>query len=277
MDALIGRARETIADYERFGGSIANATFYEVGAGRDLTFAIALRLLGVGRVVTVDLNRIASLPLIERSWAHVAERLGRKTTPPDSWEQLEAAGITYLAPFDSRMPMLDPHTIDCFCSNETLEHIPAADLLAILKATLPLMRPGALASHRIDYSDHFARDDAHISRFNFLKYSDAQWRWINPPLLYVNRLRHSDYLRIIDQAGWQLLQEERNSQPPVPEVWDKLAHQFKAYAPSDLFVQGSRLILKPKRDALVPRRSAGSIRFTPRRLAARSRQEQPKH
>src|SRR5690606_18151885 len=107
----------------------------------------------------------------------------------DSWKQLEAFGVRYMAPHDiAEQPDIGP--FDAFLSNEVLEHIPADALRRIFAATRIFLKPGGLSIHSIDYSDHFARDTG-VSRYNFLIYDDKDWKPYNSRFQYVNRLRHS--------------------------------------------------------------------------------------
>jgi hypothetical protein len=60
--------------------------------------------------------------------------------------------------------------------------------------------------HRIDYSDHFSHSDASISPINFLQYSDAEWaRYAGNRYMYMNRLRHDDFLALFESAGHRIL------------------------------------------------------------------------
>ena len=64
-------------------------------------------------------------------------------------------------------------TIDCAISVETLEHIPPADISAILKEIHRILRPDGVALMQIDYWRIISRASTRtISSFNFLTYSD---------------------------------------------------------------------------------------------------------
>ena len=54
--------------------------------------------------------------------------------------------------------------------------------------------------HVIDNSDHWPQRNTHISKVNFLKY---------PALNYQNGLRHSEYLDMLNEAGFDTVREER--------------------------------------------------------------------
>ena len=51
-------------------------------------------------------------------------------------------------------------------------------------------------SHFIDMSDHFAHFDKSITIYNFLRFSERQWKWIDNIIQPQNRLRIFDYKRI---------------------------------------------------------------------------------
>ena len=155
----------------------------------------------------------------------------------ESWDHLERFGISYHAPHD----ITDAdQKVDCSCSNEVLEHIPPDQLVRLL-AGLRAVTTG-ITTHSIDYSDHYARSDGNLSRFNFLKYDDAQWRPFNSSWQYVNRLRHSDYVRLFREAGFAILEESSVPGEPSAEIVDNVAPRFRQYEPADLFALRGRIV-----------------------------------
>lgn len=143
------------------------------------------------------------------------------------------------------MQYLAPHYIsseddpvDCSCSNEVLEHIPADQLVMLLRALRAVTK--GITTHSIDYSDHYARSDKSVSRLNFLRYSDKEWRPFNSGKQYVNRLRHSDYIRLFREAGFEILEESSVIGEPPPDL--EIADQFRWYEPSDLFAIKGRIV-----------------------------------
>jgi hypothetical protein len=158
-------------------------------------------------------------------------------TELESWDDLERFGIFSRAP-DRIVP--GGAKVDCSCSNEVLEHVPPEQLVALL-AGLRATTTG-LTVHSIDYSDHYARSDQDVSRFNFLKYDERQWRPFNNGMQYVNRLRHSDYLRLFRQAGFTIVEEASVVGEPPAEVAENIAGQFRHYDSSDLFALSGRIV-----------------------------------
>ncbi|RXH19837.1 hypothetical protein [Bradyrhizobium guangzhouense] len=229
LDSLADRARGVLEDYARHVGGTPE-DMIEIGAGRDLAVPLALRRLGVKRVMTIDIEKLARLDLVQ----HAADRLFAGQVRFGSWDELQRFGVRYLAPH--RLTTADGMT-DCSCSNEVLEHVPVDQLPDLLKALRATTR--CLTVHSIDYSDHYARQDRGISRLNFLRFSDEEWRPFNSGKQYVNRLRHSDYLRLFREAGFAILEESSTAGIPLD---GPIAKQFQKYELSDLFSIKGRII-----------------------------------
>ncbi|MEM5786679.1 MAG: class I SAM-dependent methyltransferase, partial [Syntrophobacteraceae bacterium] len=114
---------------------------------------------------------------------------------------LDFCCITYLAPSDAKTTTLISNSIDLVTSFTVLEHIPPSELkLIIAEMDRILKRTSGLHVHRIDYTDHFAHSDKSISPINFLRYSADEWNKIaGNQFMYMNRLRHHDYLSIFNE------------------------------------------------------------------------------
>lgn len=230
LDGLAGIARRIVEDYARHVGGTPE-TVLEVGAGRDLAVPLALRRLGVHEVVACDVERLAKLDLIQ----HAADRILAKQVEFRTWGDLEQFGVHYRAP---HYVAASDRKVACSCSNEVLEHVPPDQLAVLLKALRSVTT--GITTHSIDYSDHYARSDTSLSRLNFLRYSDGEWQWFNSGKQYVNRLRHSDYVRMFKEAGFAILEESSVAGEPPPDL--KIAEQFKRYDPPDLFAVKGRIV-----------------------------------
>jgi SAM-dependent methyltransferase len=215
------RARQHLKAYEEHGRGTppAEAVFYEFGAGWDLAIPLSYACLGVGRQVLVDIRPSArvelvneSLGVFEQLWEELEGEAGRELRtlggPVESLAELEERlGIAYLAPRDARATALPAESIDFVSSTDTCEHIPEDDLAQIFAECRRLLRPGGAFGCRIDLQDHFAYFDRSLSRYNFLRFSDRAWKFVNSPLHFQNRLRAVDYLRLLHDAGLELVSE----------------------------------------------------------------------
>ena len=230
LDALAQIAKRVTEDYQRHAGGHPQAVL-EIGAGRDLAVPLALRCLGVERVVASDVHRLAKLDLVSHAARHL---LGKDFR---SWSDLARFGIDYRAPH--RVTGND-RPVDCSCSNEVLEHVPPDQLKDMLRGLRAITK--GITVHSIDYSDHYARSDKNVSRLNFLRYSDAEWRPFSSGKQYVNRLRHSDYLRLFEDAGFRILEESSVTGKSPDDL--VIADRFKSYQPGDLFAVKGRIIAR---------------------------------
>jgi hypothetical protein len=98
---------------------------------------------------------------------------------------------------------------------------------------------------QIDYGDHFKGFDPAISSFNFLTYSDEEWRPFQSRFQYVNRLRHSEYLQLFKEAGFQIVSDQPDRRSPEPAIMERLAPQFRKFSERDLFTLGSLIVARP--------------------------------
>src|SRR5205085_3460187 len=104
---------------------------------------------------------------------------------------------------DAQETGLPNGTIDLFYSTGVLEYIPPPVLKGILKEFLRLGRKGAVMSHWIGLLDQFSFFDRSITPYNYLKYTDKQWKYLSSPLIRQNRLMIADYRQIFSEAGYE--------------------------------------------------------------------------
>jgi hypothetical protein len=210
------------------------STYLEVGTGHVPVLPIALWLMGADRTITLDLNRHLQPDLCLKTIGHIADqretisqtlahrvdlkRLEMATVFSRSirkgamtaTELLERCGITYLAPADAASTNLPSGSVQYHVSYTVMEHVDAKVVLPILAEGRRLLcTQHGLAVHRIDYSDHFNHDDRSISPINFLKFDSRSWsRICASPFMYMNRLRHDDFLAAFKLAGYEIVMEQ---------------------------------------------------------------------
>jgi hypothetical protein len=227
---------------------------FEFGAGWDLCGNIALWCLGIERQLVVDLTPHARIGLVNHVIRHYREHgIDGGVRRPDEVRSLSALlpryGVEYRAPCDARAMDLADCSIDMVVSTHTLEHIPPEDIAAIMRECRRLCSSRAVLSMRIDYSDHWSHSDRSISHWHFLRFEDDEWcRW-NPPMHYQNRLRHSDYRRLFESAGFTVL-EEMVVLPDGAEAAVRgipLASRFEGYGAADLATTAGHFVLRTSR------------------------------
>ena len=197
-------------------------------------------MLGVRQVLTSDIERLAKLAMVNHAAKCLCADFGRSTMSFSSWQDVQDFGVEYIAPYRT---LGKPCSGDAWISNEVLEHVPAESLPALLADGFQILKPGGLAIHAIDYSDHFARG-TDVSRYNFLQYSSARWRTFNSRIQFVNRLRHSEYLNLFRAAGFELVEVNEHSGEIPKEIMANLAPEFRRFMLSDLGVLRSRIVAR---------------------------------
>jgi hypothetical protein len=256
-------AAEHLAALRKHGAHrIEKSLFYEFGVGWDLTIPLTLYSLGVNRQLVIDLRRLIKLPLVQRSVARLAasraqfgfvrtpDSLARETTCSHLIGTLRASyGIDYRAPFDARYTGLKSESVDYITATKVLAQIPVKDLRDILWECQRILRPGGLIRVLNDYRDTYSYADPTISLYNFLQFSNAEWRRYNPALNYQNRLRHVDHIRLFREAAFEIVEsvpgyDHNTSHEILKKI--PLAPQFRHYSLDDLApVRGVILARKP--------------------------------
>ena len=226
---------------------LGRAQFYEFGAGWNLAGPLALYCLGVNRQITIDVARCAKLELVNRVIANLDRYAGkvprRPRTPLRSLRELETKlGIAYRAPVEAYDTGIPSGSVDCITNTFTLEHIPPADVRALLRECGRILKPGGLLLSMIDYQDHYSYCDTQMSVYNFLQYSEREWKWFNSALHYQNRLRHCQYRQMFADAGFETVAEELQG----PSAGDlerlksvRLSPEFRRFSVDDLAVRAS--------------------------------------
>ena len=186
----------------------ANGVLFEFGAGKSLLQNLFLSQHVLKQIV-VDLNPMLDLTLVEEARSLLANAIKLPSNKLiSSRGDLIDYGIEYKAPFDACETGFPENSIDVCVSTNTLEHIPQEKLFEIfLELNRTLKEPG-IVSLIIDYSDHYSHTDSSIGPLNYLNYTESEWDKFNHQCHFQNRLRHFDYLEILQRSGFRILEED---------------------------------------------------------------------
>jgi SAM-dependent methyltransferase len=258
--AKVSYAKKHIDAINRhYDRSPREATFYEFGAGWDMIIPLAFYGFGVGHQILIDVRNLLRPTLLNdtiEKYLRMAEyreflRKPNRYLPPghDASPVLlkNYYGIDYRAPCDPRHTGLESDSIDCITSTSTLEHVPLKNLKSILLECYRLLRSDGVMSFVIDYLDHYSYFDRDISGYNYLQYSDRMWALFNPALHYQNRLRHPDYLELLHEAGFEIVEQQRWEATAADLKMIEglsLEKRFSAYCLKDLAVRSALLVAR---------------------------------
>jgi SAM-dependent methyltransferase len=266
FERKFSRAVRHLAALEKYGPGTGarNAVFYEFGAGWDLAVQLSYWCLGVDRQLLVDIRPNLRFELVDvtverlhRLRPALEKKAGKALRDPSTGairsarDLEEHFGIAYLAPRDARRTGLGDSSVDFVSNTATLEHIPADDLVSILRECRRLLRPAGVMSSRIDLHDHYVRADPGLTPYNFLRYSERSWRFVNSRIHYQSRLRRPDYLGAFADAGFEILEER--SVGPTPDDLEVLRavgihREFRdRYSLEDLGVRAMNVVARPSR------------------------------
>ena len=232
--------------------------YYEFGAGWDLIIPISMSLLGL-KVTCIDVRKLIFKKLIKDTIYNFYRYKGKLPftynidltglrNPKDIEKTLCVNfKIEYIAPFDASNTKFPDNSIDFISSTSTFEHIPREDIIPILRESYRILKCGGVFSIIIDYKDHWSYFDKNISIYNFLQYTEREWRKYNPSLNYQNRMRHKDYIELINNSDFKIVEEtiikpddkEKNALHKM-----NISSDFQQYNFDELQIKGSKIVLR---------------------------------
>jgi SAM-dependent methyltransferase len=224
-DEGVRRSLEVLDLLARAGGTFRDATALEIGTGWRPFLPLTLFLAGTKRIITLDVNPWLTLTYAMETYRAIEPQL------PTIIEQLQeekgrvreryhslapggkslssflaAAGIDYCYPGDARSTGLPEASIDFVCSSNVMEHVPPDVIRKMHSESFRILRPGGFVIHRFNPGDHFASVDRSITKANFLRFSEKEWRWYGGSgLSYHNRLRCVQHRDLLYAAGFEIV------------------------------------------------------------------------
>lgn len=240
----------------RLDGGLAGRHVLDLGTGWFPVVPLGLRLVGAGRVGTIDVVDHLDGPCLRLTVQRLVELAdaGRiEVVDTDQLERMRAV-LRRDGPLDPTRTLADlgisAHNGDArrlegmpgavgaamLVSNNTLEHIEPTVIGAILAEFHRVGAADAVMHHHIDLADHYAQHDPRINDYHFLRYSDRRWRVANNALLYQNRLRASEYERLLTEAGWAVVARREHRRDPAELRAVTVHPRFAGYDEQDLLV-----------------------------------------
>lgn len=261
------RADYWITLYARFVHELRDLTGFdpqgrwilEIGTGSGFGPLILFNLAGARRACTVDFQGLVKpyaapyRELLARvlltdgllatspypSPAEIVNRFERLVSFDGETVRFDHRRLSALHGSVASLPFASEQ-FDLVYSNAVLEHV--VDVKAAIVEMKRVLRPGGIAAHRIDLSDHAVPDEPH----QFLRYSDQLWHWLNRHHVYTeNRLRRSDFLQLFEDAGFAVVQESAARTSPVTgRVLAGMHPRFQRYDRTDLAVVSAMMVLR---------------------------------
>jgi hypothetical protein len=242
-------------------------TVLEVGTGWYPTLPIAFYLCGAAEVHTFDIighlkrDRLARLlgyfcaaaenGILQRRLPGIRpDRLERlralRSAPQDESPQETLKRIQIQVRVqDACDTGLPAGSVDFVFSCAVLEYVPRPVLPKLLGEFRRVASVRSAAVHWMNLEDQFRCFDPSIGPFNFLQYSEAQWRWRESPMIANNRHRIADYRELFARAGFVIMAEENRSGAIADLKRIRLAPEFQRYSTEDLLVVDTLITAVP--------------------------------
>jgi hypothetical protein len=239
-------------------GTLPEASF-ELGTGWYPIVPLYLFLCGVRHPTTIDISRHCKHAFVGLAIQRLLEAvqddpdviqankeklqalLLQAGTFTDAASMLESIGIRYLVG-DARNTRLAAESFGLVHSNNTFEHIYPEILRDILIEARRIGEKGAVHSHFIDMSDHFAHMDTSINIYHFLQYSPEQWKRIDNTIQPQNRWRLSDYLQLFKSTGY-LVKTTENRPGDIAALGTIPLHKnYMRYTKEDLAISHAHVV-----------------------------------
>jgi len=220
---------------------VAGTRMMEMGSGWYPTLPFCSYLGGIGEIHTFDLNRHMRVELAIKLAEVIGDHLdmiaeygdssrdevGRRhghllRTLRSSGDVTEATEgcVHYHAPADARKTSLPDNSIDWGFSNSVLEHVPAEDIVACMRESMRVIKPGKFMFHSVNCGDHYAYNDRSINQLNYLRFSETQWRLWQNDFLWQNRIRAKEFIQMARDVGFEIIIDTTN---PTEKKLDQLA------------------------------------------------------
>ena len=258
LDIDIGTLNQGLQQVQmlkRSGFDPSNRDCLELGTGWLPVIPIIFYLSGCKSLTLVDTQRLMDehnfqktckqlIPLseeisikLELEISDVKNKLTELASIPMKLA-LPKMNCNYLAPYNLLDNNILAHSVDIITSRAVLAHIPPTILNNLFKKFYTLLRKDGAMCHVIDNSDHWEHYDKTISKLNFLKYSQKFFDFISSTnsLNYLNRLRHSEYIKMIKTAGFKIIMDESSPDKKALKDLDLLIIHpyFTSFSKNDL-------------------------------------------
>jgi len=216
----------------------------EIGPGDSVASAILAQGAGASETILVDAGPFATREMsFYRGVATAALEHGYATPATLNFDSLESllnsCHARYLASGLDAFQDVKSDSVDFIWSHAVLEHVRAAELPDLIAESFRVLRPGGIASHRVDLRDHLGGE------LNNLRFSDRVWesRLMSGSGFYTNRVRYVEMIDLFRDVGFsvEVVSVDRWSVLPLPRR--EMSERFRRFSDDDLLVRGFDVIL----------------------------------
>lgn len=155
-------------------------------------------------------------------------------------EMLKLCNAHYLTDGLKGLCSIADNTIDFIWSHSVLEHIRKKDFSNTMQELHRILKNTGSASHNVDLMDHLEKS------LNNLRFPEHIWEndIFADSGFYTNRLRCTESLDLMKQAGFEVLKHEKGRWEDIPIPRPKLYSDFKHLSDEELRIRTYNVLLK---------------------------------
>lgn len=221
-------------------------TALELGPGDSISSAIIATTLGATRYYLVDDGKFAREDVAH--YQGMARYLAQKGLRPPSLEHartfedvLASCNTTYGEQGIASLRKIPTGSLDFIWSHGVLPNIRREQFLAYMHELRRILKPSGYSSHVVPLNDQFVGGLNHLM-VPTVVWESAAMAKCGP---YTNRLRYSEMLDLIEQAGFETYVVGIQKWPELPTPRWKLISQFREMSDDELCVLTFEVVLKP--------------------------------
>jgi len=227
--------------------NVAGKTFLEMGPGDSVATAIITYAYG-GKAILVDSGFYAkSEPQAYQALVEVLAARGLRVPSladvANIEDLLEACNGQYITTGLGGWEEIPSESVDLIFSQAVLEHVRRKEFFATQRECFRVMKPDAVASHRVDLRDHLG------GGLNNLRFSERVWEsdFFTKSGFYTNRIQMNQMIRAFEDAGFRADIVDVRRWPELPIPRKKLDTAFADIPDEELTVSGFEVLLYPKK------------------------------
>lgn len=238
----------------------------EIGTGWYPLLPLCLNAIGIPSVRTIDVTRLCELQLLVQSVDELTDndavlrvfneydsgastrltRLRDALAVGKSLKEASGGTLDYVAPTRLDQLQLPSGSVDLAFTNNVLAHVPRADLITMHEELHRVIAEGGTLYHSINCNDYYAYFDKSIHPLDYLRYTEKQWARWNTAFVSQNRLRASQFISIIEAAGFTISKAVPNIRDDIDIDQLNLVEPFKSMARDDVLTSSVTLVASKK-------------------------------
>ena len=230
-------------DRAKFRGRSGFAAL-EIGPGDSLASMIVANALGASSCVLVDVAPAARTDVepyraLCRLLGERGFRTGELGQSQSVEEFIARCNARYLTAGVESLRGIAAGTIDVAWSHAALEHVRRSDLTPLLDELHRVLRPGGVASHTVDLTDHIG------GGLNHLRFDGTFWEGGTPIRcgFYTNRFRYSEMLGLFARSGFDVDVTRVSRWQTLPTPRAALHPPYDSMSEEELRVSGFDVLL----------------------------------